>query len=438
MVRRILAMMIAGLILAAPLSCATPEARKRSHAEAIIVPTDQPQLRFIVVSGDWGEAAKAPEMSWFQWLVYGPDRPQRRMGLRNPQGLALRIRTETESSGPPHAELLIADQGYPDVAALNLETGKLRRWLRAGEKPYCPVAVAARSDGCVFVADTTRGAVLQFSPDGRLERLLSPKENRDRSEPRTLVRADSRIQNPDRKGAKPLPGRGEESTTPAGIAGSSRAAPAGGAGLSQAMPGSPHLFRPTSLLIVDDLMYIADSGSGRIQRFDLLQAAWLDPIGASAANPPLVAPVGLAMLPDGTLLVADAVTAAVHRIGSEGQRLGTIGSRGRGPCQFVRPMQIVTTIGGLIFVADAAKQVIAVLNESGECLGEIGGGDSMGELPLTLPTGLAVINDDYVPLLSEIALNRIGCRPSEWVVVSDPLGTTAMRWLGILQDCDGP
>ena len=301
---------------------------------------------------------------WLERFLYGP-RDAGAGRLRNPQGLA----PLTGGLPVPQRLLFVCDQGLPDVVAIDLISGQFRRWTRFDDRPSCPVDVAVDDAGRVYVADTTRLAVLVYDPNGRLLRELAPE--------------------PDEGGA----------------------------------------FRPTSVLWNDGVLYIGDSGVGCVERFATVDDTWLAPMSPPGDRRGVVAPTGLGMTPDGVLLIADAVQGMVHRVDVEGRWLDPVGRWGRGPGQFIRPKHVCCTSSGYVLVTDAARQSVAMFDSGGTFVTEIGAVDAAGKR-LTLPAGLAVCPPD-VSAIAEAAAASLAGPSAEYVIISDTLGGVSLTLIGI-------
>lgn len=100
-------------------------------------------------------------------------------------------------------------------------------------------------------------------------------------------------------------------------------------------------------------------------------------------------PCALAALPDGQLLVVDALNFRVSRYTPEGRHLGSFGEPGDGAGAFGRPKAITVGADGRIFVSDATHDVVIVFGPGGEFQLAFGG-TGRGPGSLIMPAGLAV------------------------------------------------
>lgn len=276
--------------------------------------------------------------------------------------------------------LMVCDQGLPDLVAIDLATGRRLPFTDPNHRPRCPVAVATDA-ACVYVADTTMRCVLVYDRRGRLLEELAPTADPNRT------------------------------------------------------------FRPVSVLVHENILYAGNIADRRVERFDLNARQWLSPLLPPADMKKLVAPAGLDMLEDGTLLIVDAVQGHVLRCTRDGQWLPPIGRPGRRDGEFVRPKQVAHTLSGLILVADAGRQSVLVFDARGRHLMELHetNGDQPTQTPgarmgwrgFTLPMGV-------LPLPSasaKVMLPRLGHEiqaADEYVLVSDELGVPSLTLVGLV------
>jgi DNA-binding beta-propeller fold protein YncE len=319
-------------------------------------------------------------------FLYGPN-DYGKLAVRNPQGMALLGNV-----------LLVADQGLPDLVAIDLATGRSLPFTHPDHRPYCPVDVA--TDGQrVYVADAKAGRVIVYDPHGqRLEELAPP-------------------------GAQPLPVGGPASST----GGRASRPPSG----SPETPPSPaaHPFRPVSVLTSANILYIGNVAGHNVERFDLTTRQWLDPLAPPADAKPLAAPTGLDMLPDGTLLIVDAVQGHVLRYTRDGQWLAPLGRPGRRAGEFVRPKHVAHTPSGLILITDAGRQSVLVFDADGRHLMELHETDTHWR-GFTLPTGVLALP----PASLAPVFNQRNTPPpaDEYLLVSDELGAPGLTLVGFI------
>ncbi|MAJ29069.1 hypothetical protein CBD41_06790 [bacterium TMED181] len=92
-------------------------------------------------------------------------------------------------------------------------------------------------------------------------------------------------------------------------------------------------------------------------------------------------PEGLAVAPDGTVLVVDCGHQRILRFSPEGEFLQQIGGPGSERGQFAVPFDVDVLRDGTILVVDRSGCLLQVFSEAGDCLAQYGGlGRSKGEL----------------------------------------------------------
>ncbi len=112
-----------------------------------------------------------------------------------------------------------------------------------------------------------------------------------------------------------------------------------------------------SVLIVALLLWAArilSAGDGRGE---------MRPRAAVGRDARLLAVQGVAVLPDGTVLVADRLDYRVKKFAVSGKQTAAVGGRGRGPGQFQGPGPLDAR-GGRIAVADFASRRIQILDKN--------------------------------------------------------------------------
>jgi sugar lactone lactonase YvrE len=340
--------------------CAENRAPRESRGP-LWVP-DANALPRVVVYGSLGNLLPVyDETPPLEKFLYGPN-PGRfgAAALRNPQGMAL-----------AWDRILVCDQGFPDILAIDLATGRSVSWGDADHRPRCPVDVTTDAEGRVYVADTTLRAVLQYGADERFVAELRP-------------------------------------------------------------PGSsPESFRPCSVLVHAGILYVGNPAARRVDRFDVSRGTWLPPFTPSGTALALMAPTGIAAGPQGDLLVADALQGVVHRMTSEGRWLIPIGKPGREAGRFVRPKQVRCTASGLIFVSDVGRQSVLVFDAKGGFLFEVNGDVGAGHR-FSLPMGLVTVRTSELPPLGRRLAEHPELASDECVIVSDSLGGESLVVLGVV------
>jgi sugar lactone lactonase YvrE len=294
-------------------------------------------------------------------FLYGPNTMGKTV-LRNPQGMA-RLQNQ----------LLVCDQGQPDVVAINLDTGKSNSWADVEHPPRCPVDVTVDQADRVYVADTTLRSILVYHANGRFIEKLSPDSD------------------PSRR------------------------------------------FRPCALFAHNQIVYVGNIGDRQIDLWDSAKRKWLSPLVPPAQMRGLIAPTGICATPEGILLIVDALQGMVFRVDHNRQWLRPMGKPGRGPGEFVRPKQICCTSSGMVLVSDAGRQSVMVFSSTGEYLMEIHERADRWN-GWTLPMGLTALEPADLPLLELPDQNGIPTKVDEFVIVSDSLGGISLTLVGIKTD----
>lgn len=269
--------------------------------------------------------------------------------------------------------LLVCDQGQQDVVAIDVATGKSMLWCDPDHRPRCPVDIVADVGGRIFVADTTSRSVLVYDVNGGFREELTPD------------------------------------------------------------PSPARRFRPCAVRANGSVLYVGDVGNRRVERFDLVTRQWLPALTPPPEQGGLIAPVGLAVAGDGTLLIADGIRGTVFRVTSDGRWLEPIGRSGRGPGEFVRPKQVCSTPEGIILVSDAGRQSVLVFDREGRFVTEVHERADRWR-GWTLPTGLLAVSPSA---LASVEHAGDAFRPSSYVIVSDALGGESLTLLGIVTSAGG-
>ncbi|MBN2563191.1 MAG: hypothetical protein JXQ75_19890 [Phycisphaerae bacterium] len=356
--RVMIAVSLSGLLAA---GCVSSRAAPQAWSELASYPRSDAVPRLAVYGSLATHLPAYRAASTLETFLYGPDATED-LALRNPQGMA--------AIGD---RLLVCDQGWPDVAVIDLRTGKIDSWCDPDHAPQCPVDVTTDHAGKVYVADTTRHCVLVYGANGKFVEQLAPGDT-----------------------------AGDQ-------------------------------FRPCGLAVVDGVLCVGNLAGRRLDRFDLAAHQWLASFSPPPERPSCMAPTGVCEGPGGVILVADAVQGMIHRVTVGGEWLEPLGRPGRGPGQFVRPKQVCCAPSGLILVVDAGRQSVVVLDSGGHAFAEIrehpGTWDGW-----TLPMGLLVLPPAAMQVLAEHQVAGQAVLPQVCIVVSDSLGKPSLTLLGVVGD----
>ncbi len=257
-------------------------------------------------------------------------------------------------------------------------------WLRGGgaivgSHWFGPTAAAVAPDGSVWVTDPRNGVVRHLSTEGAYLGALG---------------------DPTPPPAGPPAGTPADATTAASASG----APGGEAGAGGAATA---LLEPDGVALSPSggVVYVADTGAGRVLRFAASSGRLVGQLGTVA----LRRPVAVAVAPDGTVYVADAGLDRVLALSSGGALLASWGGAGGGPpdaaARFEEPAGVAVDAAGHVFVLDRRAARVSELSPGGTLLATWGlPGGSPGEL--SDPSGLAVDCRGAV-LVADTANNRV-------------------------------
>jgi sugar lactone lactonase YvrE len=227
--------------------------------------------------------------------------------------------------------LYVADPGAQSLIVLDTARRKEVRITRAGDKPLVsPVAVTPGPSGTVYVADSWSRQVVQLDRDGALLRTISHGD----------------------------------------------------------------LQRPSSLAFdsTRQRLYIGDSKAHVVHVFDG-QGTKVGALGKLGVGPgEFNSPTHLALAPDGSVLVTDALNFRVEAFGADGQFKFEIGKLGDGAGNFAAPKGVAVDRNGLIYVADAMFDAVQVFAADGQLMLGFGEqGTAAGQF--WMPNGLCIDGD---------------------------------------------
>lgn len=151
------------------------------------------------------------------------------------------------------------------------------------------------------------------------------------------------------------------------------------------------------------IIYVADRGNKRVQAFNT-DGIFLSIIGRRDTECLMESPVAIALDSDDTLYVLDDDKKTVSLYSHDGRMLMEFGGVKEAKWQFDDPVSIAVT-GNEVFVLDAGANRVKVFTNSGKFLREFGSkGSNKGDFKK--PSSIAVV-DDIVVLISDTGNNRI-------------------------------
>ena len=229
-----------------------------------------------------------------------------------------------------------------------------------------PEAVAVGPDGTVWAADT-RGGYIQRWPEALSERSAFRRGGSGSAVGRFNyiedldVAPDGRVFVADTRNDRIQIYDPATDPTPGTASGTS--------GIS-VFPAATALVKPQGIAVTSEAIYVADTGNGRILRFDSSGAE------TARSTTALQAPEGVAVGPDGSVWVADTGNHRVVHLSAALEDLGhTFGTHGAGDLGFELPHTLdVAADAGTLYVADTFNHRVQTFDVSSLEPGGTGGG----------------------------------------------------------------
>lgn len=162
-------------------------------------------------------------------------------------------------------------------------------------------------------------------------------------------------------------------------------------------------FKPTSVLVKGDKIYVCDLKAHSVKVFGLKfrQLLFSIPGENCPEEGRLFSPTNIAVDEEENIYVSDTGAFRVQKYAADGKFLMSIGSHGDNPGQFARPKGVAVDGVGRVYVVDAAFENAQLFNKKGKLLMFFGepGGSPYG---LVLPAGITVdysLKDYFSPLV---------------------------------------
>ena len=153
----------------------------------------------------------------------------------------------------------------------------------------------------------------------------------------------------------------------------------------------PGLERPVAVTVDESRgrLYVLDAAH-HAMFWGTLEGAYVGRAGERGSAPgQFNFPTHLAVAPDGTILVTDAMNFRVQRLSPDGAPLSAFGKLGDGTGDFAKPKGIAVDETGTVYVVDAMFDVVQLFDTEGRLLLWFGGsGYQPGRF--WLPTGIAL------------------------------------------------
>lgn len=159
--------------------------------------------------------------------------------------------------------------------------------------------------------------------------------------------------------------------------------------------GNENQFRPTSVAVFENKIYVCDISENEIEVLDKKSGAVLAKIGKTGSGKTdLHVPTHITVDKNGNLFITDALNFRIQVFDKDGKHIRSIGELGTYPGTFGRPKGIDVDREGHIYTADASFELIQIFDiESGEPLLPFG---KYGPLPGStyLPGGVHIDYDN--------------------------------------------
>ncbi|MEI6564035.1 MAG: 6-bladed beta-propeller [bacterium] len=163
--------------------------------------------------------------------------------------------------------------------------------------------------------------------------------------------------------------------------------------------------RPVAVAAWCGQLYVVDSKACRVQVFTET-GKWIRDIGGGGSGiGEFNRPTHVAVDPRGMVYVTDSLNSRVQVFDDEGRFIRTIGSAGDSSGHFGRPKGVAVDGHGHVFVVDAIFGVVQIFDKSGTLLLDFGEpGEAQGQF--WLPTGIAV-NDSGLVVVADSYNHRL-------------------------------
>lgn len=287
-------------------------------------PPNLPRIQYLLGINDSGDVEGKKDT--FNLVGGLDDKDQDRIRpISKPYGIAER-----------NGKLYVCDTGTARVIVIDIPNKKFEflKGIGGPGKLTKPVNVAVDRDGFVYVADTGRGEIMVYGPDGEFLQTL----------------------------------------------------------------GKDLDMKPADVAVDGETVFVLDVMKHEIKLLDRKSGKLLGTIGKDAEKPEekLSLPTNMTIDSKGLVYVTNMGTSKVIKLDRDGHVIGSFGKMGDGFGQFGRPRGISVDNNGLIYVVDAAHQNVQIFNNAGRVL-MFFGDPGTPEGYLNLPAGITIStsNLDY-------------------------------------------
>ena len=157
--------------------------------------------------------------------------------------------------------------------------------------------------------------------------------------------------------------------------------------------GKPGDFLPVDVAVIDDEIYIVDRREHRIEVYDKKTRELKRVLGSLGREPgQFNRPINMTVDTEGNIYVTDQMNNRIQKIDREGKPLLQFGQAGDTPGCFSRPKGVAVDREGHIYVVDAMHHVVQLFDQKGQALMHFGGGGT-DDGQLALPAQIALDYD---------------------------------------------
>jgi hypothetical protein len=205
----------------------------------------------------------------------------------------------------------------------------------------------------------------------------------------------------------------------------------GGAGNGQLAPGG----RGIALSPAGDVVYIADTGNNRVERFTT-GGAYLGQWGSAGSGPSQFdQPAGLGVAANGDVYVADTQNNRIQHFDATGTFLGTWGSMGSGPGDLAHPAGVAVAPDQTVYVADTDNARIQHFSSSGTFLEQW---STEYDGRASAPWDVAVGRNGRIYVADRAANRLLAFADVQRAQPSGPAASVAAPWITALSATSGP
>jgi DNA-binding beta-propeller fold protein YncE len=298
----------------------------QAHLDPVFWPAspDLPRVQFLRGIKDSADVFGAQALNLFKMGEKGKEQ----IDIVKPYGIAVRNGKIYLTDTVP-AEVLIIDLQAKTMSRLagNAANGKLKK----------PIGIAVNEDGTVYVADTSRLEVLEYSPQGAYLRSFGKELN----------------------------------------------------------------IRPADVQSEGDYLYILDAAQSRLLILDRTSGEVLRSVGQGGADyARLSVPLALASDGKGALFITN-FNGHVVAYDRDGHFLKGFGHLGQGLADFGRPRGIATDGDGLVYIVDTAAQNTRIYDDKFRILMDFGGPGNRASLNVPAGVAVSRDNLEFYQALAQ-------------------------------------